>query len=69
MVPIPRLTKDQHRLLVELEVLGFAAPRRGVTRLLRWLIRHRCIEVMGVSPARYRVTRLGRVARGLGVRR
>jgi hypothetical protein len=34
LVPIPRLTKDQHRLLVELEVRGIGGieGHKGMTR-------------------------------------
>ena len=34
-------------------------------RILRRLIRERLIEVVGLSPARYRLTRLGRIVREL----
>ena len=36
--------------------------------VLKRLLRLRLIEVMGLGPAVYRLTKLGRVARSLGVR-
>ena len=68
LVPIPRLTKDQHRLSVELEVrsIGGIEGHKGMTRLLRGLLRKRFIEVMTLRPATYRVTRLGRTMRRIG---
>jgi hypothetical protein len=76
LVEIPRLTGTQWRLLGDLELVGCRALEgrgwrvgRARARVLRELIRMRLIEVMGVQPAVYRVTRLGRVARSLGVRR
>ena len=45
------------------------AERRSIRPVvLKRLIREGLIEVMGLSPARYRVTKLGKVARSLGVR-
>ena len=75
MVEVPRLSARQRAVLGELEVLecrgkgqvgGFEQARSGLTGILRALIRKGCIQVMGVSPARYRITRLGRVARRVG---
>ena len=71
LVPIPRLTGAQYRALQLIEYgwpEGSSHEARIETRILRELIRTRCIQVMGVSPARYRVTKLGKVARSLGVR-
>jgi len=68
LIPVPRLTKDLHRVVVALEA-GAPLEGAGVTRLLRWLIRHRCVVVMGVSPGRYCVTKMGRVVMRLGLRR
>jgi hypothetical protein len=71
LVPVPRLTAREVRALGLIE-LGWPGPMLGderiATRVLRGLIRQRCIQVMAVSPARYRVTKLGKVARSLGVR-
>ena len=69
LVPLPRLTREEVRVLEEVEALrGDVFKRRNLTRALRSLLRHGCIQVMAVSPARYRVTKLGKVARSLGVR-
>ena len=38
------------------------------SRVLKRLITEGLIEVMGLGPAVYRVTKLGRMARSLGVR-
>ena len=69
-VPIPRLTWRQHRAMLLLEVRWPQMSGAPViaTRILRELIRLRCIVVMSMSPARYRVTKLGKAARSLGVR-
>ena len=70
LVPIPRLTPGQYRALCLLEA-GWPDVSEApfiTARVLRELIRMRCIQVMAMSPARYRVTKLGRVARSLGVR-
>jgi len=78
LVPVPKLTAQQHGLLGELvmlegrpwvgEVDSTGRRNRSDIALLRKLIRLGCIQVMAVSPARYRVTKLGLVARSLGVR-
>ena len=69
---VPRLTAREWRALQHLEVIaGYPLTQTGVgisTGILRRLIRAGCIQVMGLSPARYRVTKLGKVARSLGVR-
>ena len=45
------------------------AERRSISApVLRKLIRLGLVEVMGLAPGRYRVTKLGKVARSLGVR-
>src|SRR5215472_7235028 len=69
-VGVPRLTGGEDRVLGRLVVWGCEVyPRefvgqwgRGETRILRSLVGKGCVEVMGVSPARYRVTKLGRIA-------
>ena len=72
LVSIPKLTADQHALLGELEGGGLGevswAAGRARIRVLRRLIGLGCVEVMGMSSGRYRVTKLGKVARSLGVR-
>jgi hypothetical protein len=69
LVPLPRLTPEEVKVLREVEVLrGDVFRRRNLTRILRSLLRKGCIQVMAMSPAKYRVTKLGRVARSLGVR-
>ena len=70
LIPVPRLTAALYRAvgLIELGWPSAFGEERIETRLLRELIRTRCIVVMGASPARYRVTKLGKVARSLGVR-
>jgi hypothetical protein len=44
--------------------VGNGQAKGGVTRVLRALMDKGLIELVGVSPARYRVTRLGRLALG-----
>jgi hypothetical protein len=44
--------------------VGNGQARSGVSRVLRALMRKGLIELVGVSPARYRVTGLGRLALG-----
>ena len=45
------------------------SERRSISApVLRKLIRLGLVEVMGLAPERYRVTKLGNVARSLGVR-
>ena len=65
--PIPRLTARERRALT---LIMLDWPRRQAqeaiaTAVLRALIAATCIEVMALSPARYRVTKLGLVARSL----
>jgi hypothetical protein len=56
--------------LEEVEALwGDVFRRRNLTRVLRSLLRHGCIQVMAMSPAKYRVTKLGDVARRFGKRK
>ena len=43
----------------------WSASNRETKRLLRGLIELGLVEVMGISPGRYRVTRLGKLTRGL----
>ena len=43
-------------------------PYQITARILRKLLREGLIGVMGLGPAVYRLTKLGRVARSLGVR-
>jgi len=70
-VRVPRLTGGEDRVLRRLVMRGcedYPAEwrgqwGRGETRILRSLVGKGCVEVMGVSPARYRVTKLGRIAR------
>jgi hypothetical protein len=70
LVPLPGLTREEVRVLEEVEALrGDVFKRRNLTRILRALLRHRCIQVMAVSPAKYRVTKLGDVARRFGKRK
>jgi hypothetical protein len=42
--------------------------RPNLNRILRKMIAAGCVQVMTMSPATYRVTKLGQVARSLGVR-
>ena len=71
LVRVPGLTAGQRGVLqrlIEIEDrsvvqrVGFEQARSAVTRALRELIRVGCVDVMGASPAVYRVTRLGRIA-------
>ena len=79
-VRVPELSDAMRLALQWLEVLGGRplsehpnfrredeAERRSIRPVvLKKLIRLGLIEVMGLSPARYRVTKLGKVARSLG---
>ena len=67
-VRVPELTDTRRRVLARLEaagceVVGFDRVHGELAITLRWLIAQGLIEVMAVSPARYRVTKLGRIAR------
>ena len=82
LVRVPDLSDAMRLALQWLEVLGGRplsehpnfrredeAERRSIRPVvLKKLIREGLIEVMGLSPARYRVTKLGKFARSLGVR-
>ena len=71
LVPVPRLTEEQCGLVDEIEGLGgepLGARGKNFNRLLRRLMRLGCVQWVGAG-GRYRVTKLGRVARSLGVRR
>ena len=70
LVPVPRLSEREWRAvgLIEGGWPGVLGSVRISSRVLRSLIRQRCVEVMAMSPAQYRVTKLGKVARSLGVR-
>ena len=65
LVPIPKLTRGQCLLLDEVDWRGLSWKNRN--RCLRELVRLGVVRWEGMG--RYRVTKLGRVARGLGVRR
>jgi hypothetical protein len=71
LVPIPRLSEGECRLLDEVMELDCIAPigdlDRNRMRVLRRLLANGCVQWFAIG--RYRVTRLGRVARQLGVRR
>ena len=68
-VRVPQVTGGERRVLRELVVLecggrvqgsGFEQARSGFTGILRRLIGKGLVDVVGVNPGRYRVTRLGR---------
>ena len=68
LVRLPRLTQARRRLLDEILALEYRpvviekchwGNRR---RVLRRLIADGLVEVMGLSPAAYRVTKLGMIA-------
>jgi len=66
---IPRLTPEQWIGLTTLSHLGhqplFGSAYKLNRRVLRALIRKGCIEVCGLTPAIYRVTKLGSIARSM----
>jgi len=69
LVVVPRLTDCEREVLVKLEVAGGLAAwwgEKNRNRVVRELVRKGLIEVMGLSPAIYRVTRLGVLARRVG---
>ena len=71
LIPVPRLTEEQCGLVDEIEGLGgepLGARGKNLNRLLRRLMGLGCVQWVGAG-GRYRVTKLGRVARSLGVRR
>src|SRR5262245_3931338 len=67
LVPVPRLTEEQCGLVDEIEGLGgepLGARGKNFNRLLRRLMGLGCVQWVGAG-GRYRVTKLGRVARSL----
>jgi hypothetical protein len=74
---VPRLTLEMRLALDTVELCGGRAfcersfvlfgggGYRVKSRVLKRLIREGLIEVMGLGPAVYRVTKLGRIARSL----
>src|SRR5262249_52998319 len=63
---------DQWPVLAQLMLLNGKpiepGERPNLNRILRKMIAAGCVQVMPMSPATYRVTKLGQVARSLGVR-
>src|SRR5262245_48257080 len=70
-VPVRRRAEEEGGVVDEIEGLGgepLGAGGKNFNRLLRRLMGLGCVQWVGAG-GRYRVTKLGRVARSLGVRR